>query len=146
MKTRSASILVLIAAFAMSFTSKEAGTLTISISNIKQSGKFYLSVHKSGDNFPDDKNIVARQVATCSGTTCVFQFSNLAYGQYAIALYQDVNGNEKLDTGTFGIPKEPFAFSNNFKPRFGGPNFEKCRFEFSKDKQNLDIELINSLF
>jgi uncharacterized protein (DUF2141 family) len=145
MKTK-VIILLLVAATTLSFRSNDEGILTISLTNIRQGGKFYLAVHKKGEPFPDDKTIVAKQVATCSGTVCVFQFTNLAYGEYAIALYQDVNGNEKLDTGTFGIPKEPFAFSNNFKPRFGGPSFEKCRFEFSKDKQNIEIELINSLF
>jgi uncharacterized protein (DUF2141 family) len=40
-------------------------------------------------------------------------------GQYAIRLFHDVNGNGELDTNPFGIPIEPFAFSNNARGRFG---------------------------
>ncbi|MDD4150859.1 MAG: DUF2141 domain-containing protein, partial [Bacteroidales bacterium] len=29
-----------------------------------------------------------------------------------------------------GIPKEPFAFSNNVEPKLSKPTFEECKFSF----------------
>ena len=46
---------------------------------------------------------------------------DLAPGRYAVRLYQDVNDNRQLDSGLFGIPSEPYGFSNNPKARFGPP-------------------------
>ena len=34
-------------------------------------------------------------------------------GRYAVAAYQDVNGNGELDKVPPGIPTEPYAFSND---------------------------------
>ena len=49
-----------------------------------------------------------------------------AAGQYAFAAYEDRNGNEELDTGLFGAPTEPYAFSRNARPMFGVPQFADC--------------------
>jgi uncharacterized protein (DUF2141 family)/uncharacterized membrane protein len=40
--------------------------------------------------------------------TVVFQ--QVPSGRHAIQAYHDENGNRKLDTGLFGIPKEPYGF------------------------------------
>jgi uncharacterized protein (DUF2141 family) len=128
------------------FRSENKGSLTITLSNISKTGKINVAVYKAGEEFPEDKYLVKGQTGECKSSTCMFTFTELPYGEYAVAIYQDVNTNGKLDTGTFGIPSEPFAFSNNFRPRFGGPTFEKCKFNFSKDKQVVEITMINKLF
>ena len=129
------------------FKTEEKTSLKLVVSNITKQGKIYVALHKSNDKFPDgDDKIVKRLTGTCNSSTCVFDLGDVLYGDYAIAIYQDENGNGKLDTGTFGVPKEPFAFSNNFKPRFGGPDFEKCKFTVNQTEQTVNIEMINSLF
>ena len=37
--------------------------------------------------------------------------AELPAGRYALRAFVDINGNGELDTGAFGKPKEPFAFS-----------------------------------
>lgn len=46
-------------------------------------------------------------------------FNDLPKGEYAITIYQDLNGNEKLDK-FFSIPIEPYGISNNVNsfPKF----------------------------
>lgn len=39
----------------------------------------------------------------------------LPTGDFAISLFQDLNQNTELDTGFFGIPKEPYGFSGDWK-------------------------------
>lgn len=145
MKTR-ITLSILVLALSTGFRSETKGVLNVSLTNIKNTGKINIAVYREGENFPNDKFLVTGQTGECTTSTCSFQFKDLPYGNYAIAIYQDVNANGKLDTGTFGIPSEPFAFSNNFRPKWGGPSYEKCKFDFAKDKQVVEIAIINSLF
>ena len=147
MKTITLLIITMTLLFSTSYRSEEKGTLTVSLSNIKKKGKINISIYKPGKKFPDDsKNLVKRQSLESTSSLLTITFRDISYGKYAVAIYQDVNGNGELDTKIFGIPTEPFAFSNNFRPKFGGPSFEKCEFEFIKDNQTIEIEMINSLF
>ena len=147
MKTITLLIITMTLLFSTSYRPEEKGTLTISLSNIKKKGKINISIYKPGKKFPgDSKNLVKRQSLESTSSLLTITFRDISYGKYAVAIYQDVNGNGELDTKIFGIPTEPFAFSNNFRPKFGGPSFEKCEFEFIKDNQTIEIEMINSLF
>jgi uncharacterized protein (DUF2141 family) len=58
----------------------------------------------------------------------------LPEGEYAISLYHDVNENNELDTGSYGIPIEAYGFSNNVKGFMGAPSFEKSKFSLTEDK------------
>jgi len=145
MKATSITLLLIIS-ISSGLYAQEKGLLQISLSNIKKDGKINIAIYKEGEDFPNDKFVVKSLKGECKTGVCTFQFQNLAYGEYASAIYQDVNANGDLDTGTFGIPSEPFAFSNNFRPKFGVPSFEKCKFKFAKDKQTIEIAMINSLF
>lgn len=75
-----------------------------------------------------------RQVRV-TGTTVTILFDNLPAGEYAFSIFQDVNDNGVLDTNLFGIPREPWGFSNNARGRFGPPDFEATRFMVSGTKE-----------
>jgi uncharacterized protein (DUF2141 family) len=53
-------------------------------------------------------------------------FKDLPPGLYAAVAYQDSNGNGKLDKNVFGIPKEPFGFSNGARGTMGPPSFAQA--------------------
>jgi uncharacterized protein (DUF2141 family) len=36
----------------------------------------------------------------------------LPAGEYVMVVYQDTNGNNELDSGLFGLPKEPFGITH----------------------------------
>ncbi|MBI3482269.1 MAG: DUF2141 domain-containing protein [Bacteroidetes bacterium] len=146
MKTIATLVVGLSLMISSGFHSEEKGSLKVSLSNIKKEGKIKIAVYRKGEDFPDDKLIVKSLEGEGTNGKCEFQFESIPFGSYAVAIYQDVNGNGKLDKGMFGIPSEPFAFSNNFRPKFGGPSFDKCKFDFAKDSLALNIEMINSLF
>jgi len=63
----------------------------------------------------------------------------LAPGEWAVALSQDLNNNDKLDKNFLGIPTEPFAFSNNLKPRLSAPSFQECKFTVAGPGQVVTI-------
>ena len=47
---------------------------------------------------------------------------DLPPGRYAIAVFQDLNGNGKLDASFFGVPKEPYGFSRDVERGIGIPD------------------------
>jgi uncharacterized protein (DUF2141 family) len=56
---------------------------------------------------------------------------DLADGEWAVAITQDINDNDKLDKNFLGIPTEPYAFSNNVRPTISAPDFNECKFMVS---------------
>ncbi len=63
-------------------------------------------------------------------------FKNLPEGEYALAIFQDINDDGKLNRKKFGIPAEPFAFSNDALRKFGPPYFEQAKFMINKGRNN----------
>ena len=53
---------------------------------------------------------------------------DLPRGEWAVAITQDMNNNNKIDKNFLGIPTEPYAFSNNIRPTVAAPEFDECKF------------------
>ncbi len=62
-------------------------------------------------------------------------------GTYAISIFHDIDGDDELNKNFFGIPTEPFGFSNNPRMTFGPPNFKEASFRFEEDGQVVEIKL-----
>ncbi|WP_313577331.1 DUF2141 domain-containing protein [Brevundimonas sp.] len=58
-------------------------------------------------------------------------FENLPAGAYGMKAFHDVNGNGKMDVNPFGMPTEPFAFSNNAVGNMGPARWDRARFDVS---------------
>lgn len=109
-----------------------AGTLTVTLEDIKTTqgtislGVFDEAGYESGEpvngaNITVDK---ATETVTIEG---------LEPGFYGIKLYHDVDGNGEMNANPFGMPTEPFAFSNNAKGRFGPAKWDAAKFEVTAD-------------
>jgi uncharacterized protein (DUF2141 family) len=70
------------------------------------------------------------------------KIKDLKFGVYAIAIYQDVNSNGKIDKNILGIPTEPYAFSNNYKPTVKAPNFKNCKFDYDSAANVITMNMI----
>ena len=58
-------------------------------------------------------------------------FENLPAGAYGMKAFHDVNGDRKMNVNPFGMPTEPFAFSNNAVGNMGPAKWDRARFEVS---------------
>lgn len=124
-------------------TPSESNDLTLTISNIKDiEGTLEIGIYNDGEFFMEKGKTfrTASVEVTKSSETIVIR--DLPHGTYAISMYHDINSNDKCDRNFFGIPEEPYAFSNNFKPRFSKPTFEDCEFNISSD-HSMEINLIH---
>ncbi len=55
--------------------------------------------------------------------------TGLQPGRYAIRVFHDVDGDGQMSTNPFGIPTEPFAFSNDARGAFGPAAWSDAAFE-----------------
>jgi uncharacterized protein (DUF2141 family) len=90
-----------------------------------QVGKGSIIVEIYSDRKEFLKNARSSQIKRAISPVMEFSF-DVQIGEYAISAYQDLNDNKKLDAGLFHIPKEPYGFSNNYRPKFSAPYYEDC--------------------
>lgn len=55
--------------------------------------------------------------------------ADLPAGTYAVKAFHDLNGNGEMDANPFGMPVEPFAFSNNAVGNMGPASWDRARFD-----------------
>jgi uncharacterized protein (DUF2141 family) len=121
-----------------------AGVLTVTISNFKNDrGSAVVSLYNNSDGFPKSPDKALKKMSVrILNNQAVADFESLPAGEYAVSVYHDENGNKKMDTNFFGIPKEGVGNSNNAKGHFGPPKYADAKFSFNGDKQTISIKIV----
>jgi len=116
-------------------------TLTIHVENVVRGGLVRLGLYDRA-GYPDDasKPIASADVTAVEGETLV-TLRDVPPGTYAIEMYQDVNGNDKMDTTWLGLPLEPYGFSRDAKPVLSKPAFSKVKFVLHAGEQSQTLHL-----
>jgi uncharacterized protein (DUF2141 family) len=116
------------------FLSAQTATLEVEVLDVSSSdGDILVALYKEEETFLKFEHVYRTEGTPASeGITRVI-IRDLPYGEYALAIFHDENGNEKLDTNFLGIPKEPLGFSNAKLKTFGPPGFKECLLSFSGD-------------
>lgn len=140
-------------------TERAEAQLEIKVQGLKPKdgalGVLRIALFSSSEGFPDDpkKAFLQRSVDLDSlpkhsdpqkqPLSVTEHFLGLQSDQeYAVAVFQDVNRNEKLDKDVFGIPTEGFGFSQNPTIWRGAPAFSKCTINLKKGTNSSIIEII----
>ena len=66
-------------------------------------------------------------------------FSDIPYGEYALAVLHDENRNGRMDFSWMMLPKEGFGASNIIKKRFMPPPFKDASFVFNSGERRVTI-------
>ena len=115
--------------FSNGFTVKNklVSTVTLKIDGVDVAvGEIRIAIFDSENRYMENPSLA--EIVPVSKTNIEWQIENLAYGQYAIAVYHDKNKNGKLDTNMLGIPLEEYGFSNNARGRFGPASWSQAKF------------------
>ena len=67
--------------------------------------------------------------------------AELPAGTYAVAAFQDLDGNGELNLSWLRIPTEPVGFGNNFRPHFAKPTFAACAIRVAERHNTFTIAL-----
>lgn len=105
-------------------------------------GRVGCALFKENVGFPMDLSDALQmwQEPVDGKASCIF--SDLTAGVYAVAVFQDLNGNDVVDRNFFGIPQEPWAVSNNVRHRFREPSFSESQFKLTTDQPiTLDLTI-----
>jgi uncharacterized protein (DUF2141 family) len=85
--------------------------------------------------FDGNEKVITQGKSPIKDSRCIFSFTNLKPGKYAVRYFHDENLNGKMETNLIGKPTEGYGFSNNVTGKFGPPPFEKWLFEIIGDKK-----------
>jgi len=58
-------------------------------------------------------------------------FEDLPAGDYAVKAFHDVDGDGRMNVSPFGMPTEPYAFSNNAVGNMGPAKWDRAHFTVS---------------
>ena len=118
-----------------------AAVLTLTITEIKDPrGLMSVALYNSENNYNQGRRI-AGILAEVSGDKVVISYDGLPEGDYAVKLYHDVDSNGKMNTNLFGIPSEPYAFSNNAKGIMGPAPWIKSKFQIAASSNTHEISM-----
>ncbi|MEM7000060.1 MAG: DUF2141 domain-containing protein [Pseudomonadota bacterium] len=110
-----------------------AETLTINIEHVHtDEGVVMLQIMSGEEEFKGEATPVASIMQRAQNGAMSYQ-TTLPPGTYAVRIMHDVNGNGELDANFIGIPREPWAFSNNATGNMGPPSWDDVKFEVKGD-------------
>ena len=122
--------------FILLFSGVKTHKLSIHISGIsKIKGSLFIAVFRATDDFPVFGKQSKGIIKEVEGKSQNYTFDDLPEGDYAVAIYQDLNRNKILDKNLLGIPTEIYGFSNNARRAFSAPSFQEAKFKLNKDLQ-----------
>ena len=103
-----------------------AEELTVSIDNPPESGTVALVLFDSANSFGDLRD-PAKVVRYELDGREKYRIEDVVPGEYALMVYFDENGNDRIDKNFIGIPSEPLGFSNRYAPK-GPPSYSRAAF------------------
>jgi uncharacterized protein (DUF2141 family) len=89
-------------------------------------GVMRVALYNHANHWLNEQGMVRGQALPLLGTEQTVEFAGLPAGDYAVALYQDINGNARLDRFLGMIPREPYGFSGN-QGGIGKPSFRASK-------------------
>jgi uncharacterized protein (DUF2141 family) len=109
------------------------GEIRVTVTGFKsEKGQALVSLFVSDKGWPNDHDLAFASLALpIQGAQVVATFKDVPAGPFAVSTYHDENGNRKLDTRFFGIPKERYGFSRDARGTFGAPGFEAARLDLA---------------
>ena len=120
---------------------KATGSIAITIVGLNNDqGSVRVSLFNQAEGFPSNHNYAYHilnlkiQEKEAKG-----EFEEIPYGDYAVAVLHDENGNGKLDTNLIGIPKEGVGASNDARGLLGPPKFSQAKFILNRKMISLKL-------
>ena len=115
-------------------------TVAIHVSGLtKKSSNLYVAVFDSAEGFPKPEHSSTTTTISVDAESVEFSLPLPDTSPTGIAIFQDLNGDGKLTKNGFGLPIEPYGFSNNARSTFGPPSFSQAAFKVSEKTSPIEI-------
>jgi uncharacterized protein (DUF2141 family) len=118
----------------------EAAVVKIIVENVRVGlGTLHLALFNSYESWDREAPILNPEFPPIQGRTEIVL--ELPPGNYSFFIYNDENGNGKLDQTGIGFPNEPYAFSRNYKLGMHKPSFEEFYFAVPPSGTTMTVRL-----
>ena len=114
----------------------QASDLLIQVEGTQDQAKLYLAL------VPADQQDWQPSLRELHSAETPLRLSELPPGRYAVQVFQDSNGNGKLDLSPRGIPLEPVGFSGDPSLFGGKPKPSDSLFEHGTTDSEISVRLI----
>jgi len=111
-------------------SSQELSNITVNVTGFKAQTGAVMAALVDAQGYQGGQPLRGARVDV-TGETIAMNFEGLPAGEYAVRMYHDVNGDGEMNANAFGIPTEPFAFSNNAAGTMGPAPWSKAKFTVS---------------
>ena len=133
-----AAALLLVASPAVAQEATTDITFTFEVG--QPTGNVMVALFNSQAAYDDGGEPVRGARVAVTGATVQVHFEGLPPGDYAAKAFHDVDGDGRMATNPFGMPIEPFAFSNNAVGNMGPAGWDRAHFSVSGDTvQTIDL-------
>ena len=113
--------------------------VTVRLSGFQPTGTIYVAMQEEGI-FGTGEATYGTSVEPM-GTSVDAVITGLTPGEYALAVFQDTNGNGMLDMGANGIPSEPWYLGNG-AGKTSAPSFDDASNDYSMgDMEEVDLSM-----
>jgi uncharacterized protein (DUF2141 family) len=138
-----APVPALVLAVAMLFPAPAAAEgpakLTVTVTGIKEAkGALMIAVFDQAGY--DVEKPVAQAMTPVTAKTATATF-DLPAGRYGIKMFHDVDGDGKMGANPFGMPIEPYGFSNDAPAQFGPATWDAASFVVGAPATSTSIKL-----
>ncbi|HEV7229603.1 DUF2141 domain-containing protein [Brevundimonas sp.] len=107
---------------------QDPGKITFEFQTAQTRGTVMVALFDGPDAYAGRGAPVATQAVPVVGDTTAVVFENLPVGDYAMKAMQDLDGDGEMDANPFGMPTEPYAFSNNAVGNMGPAGWDRAHF------------------
>lgn len=127
---------------ALSTSWGQKGSLHVTVHGIdtEEEGKLCLTVYHGEEGFPNDWQKGKRSsCVSINDSEMTVTFESLPYGEYAVTVLHDEDGDRVMDYNWVGIPTEGWVFSNEVFPRFRSPRYSESTFQLNSPQKKLSL-------
>ncbi len=120
----------------------ESASLSIRVENVSErGGLLQVALYDEASYAGHDQPPIAKLSITAKAPVTVVTVPNIKPGVYAIKMFQDVHRTGSFAVNMLGIPEEPFGFSNDARPLFDQPGFDRAKFQLANGMTSIVIHL-----
>ena len=103
------------------------GSVSLTFDTGARTGSVMVALYDSEAAYGAGRAVAQMRLDASVGTPTAL-FRDLPPGDYAAKAFHDVDADGEMDLNPFGIPTEPYAFSNNAVGNMGPARWEQARF------------------
>lgn len=104
----------------------DPSSLTLTFDTGASTGKVMVALYDSEAAWSGGAPVRSALVDVAAGQRSA-TFNDLPEGDYGMKAFHDVNGDGAMNTNPFGMPVEPYAFSNNAVGNMGPARWDQAR-------------------